>query len=97
AIAAEGREQYRHFVVDEFQEVSPLQFDLLTRWLGPRENLCVVGDPAQTIYSFAGADASLLESLPSSLSSSTTIRLVRNYRSSQAIVSTANSLLRHTS
>ncbi|MCT1551099.1 ATP-dependent DNA helicase UvrD2 [Brevibacterium casei] len=97
AIAAEVREQYRHFVVDEFQDVSPLQFDLLTRWLGPRENLCVVGDPAQTIYSFAGADASLLESLPSSLSSSTTIRLVRNYRSSQAIVSTANSLLRHTS
>ena len=63
AIAAEIREQYRHFVVDEFQDVSPLQFDVLSRWLGPRDNLCVVGDPAQTIYSFAGADASLLGSL----------------------------------
>lgn len=97
AIAAEIRQQYRHFVVDEFQDVSPLQFDLLSRWLGPRENLCVVGDPAQTIYSFAGADASLLEALPSTLPSSTTIRLVRNYRSTQSIVTTANSLLRHTS
>lgn len=96
-IAAEIREQYRHFVVDEFQDVSPLQYDVLTRWLGPRDNLCVVGDPAQTIYSFAGADASLLGSLSNALPGARTIRLVRNYRSSQAIVSTANNLLRHTS
>jgi DNA helicase-2/ATP-dependent DNA helicase PcrA len=97
AIAAEIRDQYRHFVVDEFQDVSPLQFDVLSRWLGPRDNLCVVGDPAQTIYSFAGADASLLGSLNTSMPEAKTIRLVRNYRSSQAIVTTANSLLRHTS
>ena len=97
AIAAEIREQYRHFVVDEFQDVSPLQFDVLSRWLGPRDNLCVVGDPAQTIYTFAGADASLLGSLSTSMPEARTIRLVRNYRSSQAIVSTANNLLRHTS
>ncbi|MGC2940004.1 MULTISPECIES: ATP-dependent DNA helicase UvrD2 [unclassified Brevibacterium] len=97
AIAAEIREQYRHFVVDEFQDVSPLQFDVLSRWLGPRDNLCVVGDPAQTIYTFAGADASLLGSLSTSMPEARTIRLVRNYRSSQSIVSTANSLLRHTS
>lgn len=96
-IAAEIREQYRHFVVDEFQDVSPLQYDVLTRWLGPRDNLCVVGDPAQTIYSFAGADASLLGSLDHSLPGAKTVRLVRNYRSTQAIVSTANNLLRHTS
>lgn len=97
AIAADIREQYRHFVVDEFQDVSPLQYDVLSRWLGPRDNLCVVGDPAQTIYSFAGADSSLLGTLDSSLPTSTTIQLVRNYRSSKAIVSTANNLLRHTS
>ncbi|WP_209325068.1 UvrD-helicase domain-containing protein [Brevibacterium renqingii] len=97
AIAAEIRDQYRHFVVDEFQDVSPLQFDVLSRWLGPRDNLCVVGDPAQTIYSFAGADASLLGSLNTTMPEARTIRLVRNYRSSQAIVTTANSLLRHTS
>ncbi|GAA1544977.1 MULTISPECIES: ATP-dependent DNA helicase UvrD2 [Brevibacterium] len=97
AIAAEIRDQYRHFVVDEFQDVSPLQYDVLSRWLGPRDNLCVVGDPAQTIYSFAGADSSLLRTLDASLPTSTTIQLVRNYRSSKAIVSTANNLLRHTS
>lgn len=97
AISAEIREQYRHFVVDEFQDVSPLQYDLLSRWLGPRDNLCVVGDPAQTIYSFAGADSSLLGSLGASLPTSTTIQLVHNYRSSKAIVATANNLLRHTS
>lgn len=96
-IAAQIRDQYRHFVVDEFQDVSPLQFDLLSRWLGPRDNLCVVGDPAQTIYSFAGADSSLLTTLQSTLPGSKTISLVRNYRSSKAIVSTANNLLKHTS
>lgn len=96
-IAAAVRDQYRHFVVDEFQDVSPLQYDLLSRWLGARDNLCVVGDPAQTIYSFAGADSSLLGQLQRQMSTSTTIRLVRNYRSSGAIVSTANALLRHTS
>ncbi|UVI37610.1 ATP-dependent DNA helicase UvrD2 [Brevibacterium spongiae] len=96
AIAAEIRDQYRHFVVDEFQDVSPLQFDVLSRWLGPRDNLCVVGDPAQTIYSFAGADASLLGTLGTAMPEARTIRLVRNYRSSKSIVATANSLLRHT-
>ncbi len=96
-IAAQVREQYRHFVVDEFQDVSPLQFDLLSRWLGPRDNLCVVGDPAQTIYSFAGADSSLLLSMTKAMPTATTIQLVRNYRSSKSIVATANSLLRHTS
>ena len=50
-IARTIRGQYRHFVVDEFQDVSPLQHALLLEWLGERTDLCVVGDPAQTIYS----------------------------------------------
>ncbi|MCG2803429.1 MAG: ATP-dependent helicase, partial [Cellulomonas sp.] len=54
-VADEVRAQYRHFVVDEYQDVSPLQQYLLDQWLGGRHELCVVGDPAQTIYSFAGA------------------------------------------
>ena len=53
-------EQYRHFTVDEFQDVSPLQHRLLELWLGDRRDLCVVGDASQTIYSFAGADARFL-------------------------------------
>ncbi|MEK8172517.1 ATP-dependent helicase [Streptomyces sp. M19] len=54
-IADQVRGQYQHFVVDEYQDVSPLQQRLLELWLGDRENLCVVGDAGQTIYSFAGA------------------------------------------
>ena len=59
-VAAQVRRQYKWFVVDEFQDVSPLQSALLDLWLGGRDELCVVGDPAQTIYSFAGADATYL-------------------------------------
>ena len=56
-VADSVREQYRYFVVDEYQDVSPLQQYLLDQWLGGRDELCVVGDPSQTIYSFAGATA----------------------------------------
>ena len=63
-VAAQVRRQYKWFVVDEFQDVSPLQSALLDLWLGGRDELCVVGDPAQTIYSFAGADAALPPRLP---------------------------------
>ena len=59
-VAAEVRRQYKWFVVDEFQDVSPIQSALLDLWLGGRDEICVVGDPAQTIYSFAGAQASYL-------------------------------------
>ena len=60
AVAAQVRRQYKWLVVDEFQDVSPLQSALLDLWLGGRDEICVVGDPAQTIYSFAGANASYL-------------------------------------
>ena len=53
------RRTYRHLVVDEYQDVSPLQQALLDLWRGDRTDLCVVGDPAQTIHSFAGAQAEL--------------------------------------
>ena len=54
-VAARVRGQYRYFVVDEYQDVNPLQQQLLDAWLGPRDDLCVVGDAQQTIYSFTGA------------------------------------------
>jgi len=55
-VAAAVHEQYRHLTVDEFQDVSPVQYRLLELWLGDRRDICVVGDASQTIYSFAGAD-----------------------------------------
>ncbi|KAA1426932.1 ATP-dependent helicase [Nocardioides antri] len=92
-VAAQVRRQYKWFVVDEFQDVSPLQSALLDLWLGGRDELCVVGDPAQTIYSFAGADASYLLDFPKRYPGTQSIELVRNYRSTPQIVSSANALL----
>jgi DNA helicase II / ATP-dependent DNA helicase PcrA len=92
-VAAQVRRQYKWFVVDEFQDVSPLQSALLDLWLGGRDELCVVGDPAQTIYSFAGADATYLLDFPKRYPGTTSIELVRNYRSTPQVVSAANMLL----
>ncbi|WP_323793983.1 ATP-dependent DNA helicase UvrD2 [Nocardioides sp.] len=96
-VAAQVRRQYKWFVVDEFQDVSPLQSALLDLWLGGRNELCVVGDPAQTIYSFAGANADFLRDFPRKYADTTSIELVRNYRSTPQVVSAANSLLAGTS
>ena len=92
-VAAQVRRQYKWFVVDEYQDVSPLQHALLHLWLGGRDELCVVGDPAQTIYSFAGANADYLRDFPSRHPGTTSIELVRNYRSTPQIVTAANELL----
>src|SRR5262249_19538033 len=81
------------FVVDEFQDVSPIQSALLDLWLGGRDEICVVGDPAQTIYSFAGADASYLRDFPRKFPGTTSVELSRNYRSTPEVVEAANAVL----
>ena len=93
-VAQQVREQYRFFVVDEYQDVSPLQQHLLDLWLGERQDLCVVGDASQTIYSFAGASSSFLLGFPGRYQNATVVRLESNYRSTPAIVATANRLMR---
>lgn len=93
-VALQVREQYRFFVVDEYQDVSPLQQQLLDLWLGDRRELCVVGDASQTIFSFAGANSSHLLDFASRYENSTLVRLERNYRSASGIVATANRLMR---
>jgi DNA helicase-2/ATP-dependent DNA helicase PcrA len=92
-VAAQVRSQYKRFVVDEFQDVSPLQSALLDLWLGGRDEICVVGDPAQTIYSFAGARADHLLGFPAKFPGTTSVELVRNYRSTPEVVDAANRLL----
>ena len=92
-VAAQVRRQYKWFVVDEFQDVSPLQSALLDLWLGGRDEICVVGDPAQTIYSFAGANADYLRDFPVKHPGTTSVELVRNYRSTPQVVTAANTLL----
>jgi DNA helicase II / ATP-dependent DNA helicase PcrA len=93
-VAAAVHEQYRHFTVDEFQDVSPLQHRLLELWLGDRRDLCVVGDASQTVYSFAGADARYLLEFASRHEDARLIRLETNYRSDAAILAVANALMR---
>ncbi|MDO9590394.1 MAG: ATP-dependent helicase, partial [Microcella sp.] len=80
-VADQVRSQYRFFVVDEYQDVSPLQHDLLTLWLGGRRELCVVGDASQTIYSFAGATSDYLVRFGSEYPEARVVRLEENYRS----------------
>jgi DNA helicase-2/ATP-dependent DNA helicase PcrA len=84
-------------VVDEFQDVSPIQSALLDLWLGGRDELCVVGDPAQTIYSFAGARSSYLTEFTRRFPGAATIDLVRNYRSTPQVIETANVLMKGSS
>ena len=92
-IGAEVRARYRHFVVDEFQDVNPLQHRLLDAWLGDRDDVCVVGDPNQTIYSFTGASPSYLLDFTRRYPDAPVIRLVRDYRSTPQVVSLANRVL----
>lgn len=88
------RDQYRYFTVDEYQDVSPLQQRLLDLWLGRRDDICVVGDPAQTIYSFAGATPAFLLNFTNRFPSAEVIRLSAGYRSTPEIINLANTILR---
>ena len=92
-VAQQVREQYRFFVVDEYQDVSPLQHDLLDLWLGDRNDVCVVGDVSQTIYSFAGASPDYLLGFAAEHEDAAIVRLEQIYRSSPAIVAAANRLM----
>ena len=92
-VADQVRAQYQHFVVDEYQDVSPLQQRLLDLWLGPRSSLCVVGDASQTIYSFTGATPRYLLDFRLKHPDATVVKLVRDYRSTPQVVHLANGLL----
>jgi DNA helicase II / ATP-dependent DNA helicase PcrA len=92
AAAAAVRERYAYFVVDEYQDVNPLQKLLLDAWTGDRDDVCVVGDPLQTIYSFTGASPAYLTGFAAEFPAATVIKLVRNYRSTPQVVALANRL-----
>nr|WP_246382217.1 ATP-dependent DNA helicase UvrD2 [Micromonospora jinlongensis] len=87
------RTQYRHFVVDEYQDVNPLQQRLLDAWLAGRNDLTVVGDASQTIYSFTGATSAYLVDFPRRHRNATVVRLVRDYRSTPQVVGLANAVI----
>jgi ATP-dependent DNA helicase UvrD/PcrA len=88
------RDTFRYFVVDEYQDVNPLQKLLLDAWLGDRDELCVVGDPHQVIYSFAGATSDYLTGFTAEFPGAPLVRLARDYRSTPQVVAVANQLMR---
>lgn len=91
-IADAVRDQYRHITVDEYQDVSPLQQRMLEQWIGPERDICVVGDPLQTIYDFAGATADYLTGFTRRFPDAVRLELHRCYRCSPQIVRVANAL-----
>ncbi|HEX5347216.1 MAG TPA: ATP-dependent helicase [Pseudonocardiaceae bacterium] len=93
AVAQEFRDRYRCFVVDEYQDVTPLQQRMLDAWLGARDDLTVVGDANQTIYSFAGATPRFLLEFTRRFPDAVTVRLHRDYRSTPQVVSLANRVI----
>jgi DNA helicase-2/ATP-dependent DNA helicase PcrA len=92
-VAEEVRARYRHFVVDEYQDVNPAQQRLLDAWLGDGEDLCVVGDDDQTIYSFTGASRDYLVHFRHRYPQAEVVQLVRDYRSTPQVVALANAVL----
>lgn len=95
SVAEQVREGYQYFTVDEYQDVSPIQHTLLELWTGGRPDICVVGDPDQSIHAFAGADRRLLTGFKKYYPNATVLQLTKNYRSTPQIISAANSLLAH--
>ncbi len=89
------QDQYRYFTIDEYQDISPIQQRLINAWLGTRKDICVVGDPAQTIYSFAGATPVFLNTFTQRFPEAEVIRLSTGYRSTPEITFAANALLRY--
>jgi DNA helicase-2/ATP-dependent DNA helicase PcrA len=89
------RSRFHTFTVDEYQDVNPLQAGLLDRWLGSRDDLCVVGDDYQTIYAFTGASPEHLLGFTDRFPSATVVRLEENYRSTPEILDLANRLAPH--
>jgi DNA helicase-2/ATP-dependent DNA helicase PcrA len=92
-VAEEFRDRYRCFVVDEYQDVTPLQQRVLAAWLGARDDLTVVGDPNQTIYSFAGASAGPLLEFSRRFPDAAMVRLQQDYRSTPQVVTLANRVI----
>lgn len=93
AVAEEFRNQYQTFVVDEYQDVTPLQQRVLEGWLGQRDDLTVVGDANQTIYSFTGATPDYLLNFSRTYPHGTVVKLQCDYRSTPEVTELANTVI----
>lgn len=92
-VRAQYQQQFRYILVDEYQDTNYIQFLLVKRLAEPQNNICVVGDDAQSIYSFRGADIRNILNFQQVYPQAKLFKLERNYRSTQNIVNAANSLI----
>jgi DNA helicase-2/ATP-dependent DNA helicase PcrA len=91
--AAEVRDRYRWFSVDEYQDTNPLQQAMLDAWLGGRDDLAVVGDEDQTIYTFTGATSEYLTGFTTRYPAARIVQLESNFRSTPQVLALANRVL----
>ena len=91
--AAAHRWLHQHLLVDEFQDINPLQFALLRSWLGPDSTLVVVGDPDQAIYGWNGADPDLIDTVGDHLRGCAVLHMRTNFRSTPEVMAAAGRLL----
>lgn len=96
-ICSRWREQFRHILIDEYQDTNAVQYALIKMLVNDSRNICVVGDDAQSIYSFRGADYTNILNFERDFPGTTTVKLEQNYRSTDAILTLANALIEHNS
>jgi DNA helicase-2/ATP-dependent DNA helicase PcrA len=94
--AASARWRYRHLFVDEYQDVNEAQQRLLRAWLAGNDDLCVVGDPHQAIYSWNGANPRAIANFREDFPGATVLRLSINYRSTHEVLTVAGAVLGET-
>ncbi len=87
--------QFEYILIDEYQDTNAVQYALIKLLVNERRNLCVVGDDAQSIYSFRGADYTNILNFERDFPGTTIVKLEQNYRSTGAILDLANSLIQH--
>ena len=91
--AAAHRWLHQHLLVDEFQDINPLQFALLKSWLGPDSTLMMVGDPDQAIYGWNGADPSLINAVGDHFAGCAVLHMRTNFRSTPEVLAAAGRVL----
>lgn len=87
--------QFEYILIDEYQDTNAVQYALIKLLVNERRNLCVVGDDAQSIYSFRGADYNNILNFERDFPGTTVVKLEQNYRSTGAILDLANSLIQY--